>query len=147
MDDALAAEKSLAQLPSDGTPSDEDEKKIQAEKEHGSGLETPVEDEHAVEKLDSRLVKVKADADEALEHLPPNEREIIKRQLEVPDVKVTYLTLYRYATKMDLLVILISSLCAIGGGAAMPLMTVSILCERAIRKMATLTISRWSLVI
>ncbi|KAI9782007.1 MAG: GTPase-activating protein [Peltula sp. TS41687] len=124
MEDGRVAEKSLSQLPSDGTSSDEDEKKLQQDKELGSGSGTPAEDQNTVEKLDSRLVKIKVDADEALEHLPPNERDIIKRQLEVPEVKVTYLTLFRYATKLDLLIVFVSSLCAIAGGAAMPLMTV-----------------------
>ena len=80
-----------------------------------------------LEKLDSQLVKVDdvKDEDEAYAHLPPDEREIVKKQLHVPEVKVTYTSLYRYATRTDIIILFISSICAIVGGTAMPLMTVS----------------------
>jgi ATP-binding cassette, subfamily B (MDR/TAP), member 1 len=58
-------------------------------------------------------------------HLSDREREIIKRQIDTPDVKVTIRMLYRYATWNDILIIIISAICAIAGGAALPLMTVS----------------------
>src|SRR5579862_3902229 len=74
----------------------------------------------SIEKLDSKVVEV--DGDDPLRHLPRREREIIKRQLEVPTVKVTFWNLFRYATKKDLLIIFISAICAIIGGAAQPLM-------------------------
>lgn len=84
-------------------------------------------DEHELKKLDSRVIKVKdvKDGEEAYAHLPPEEKEIVKRQLHTPTVTVTFKTLYRYATRNDLIIIAISALCAIGGGAVMPLMTVS----------------------
>lgn len=77
-------------------------------------------------KLDSTIVKVEdsKDDDAAYAHLPPNEMDIVKRQLHIPDVSVTYWTLFRYATKLDLTIIFISAICAIAGGAALPLMTV-----------------------
>lgn len=75
-------------------------------------------------KLDSTVVRVQADIDEALERLPPHEREIIKRQLDVPPVKVTYFTLFRFASKFDLLLFFISAIAAIGGGIVLPLMTI-----------------------
>ncbi|KAL8667598.1 MAG: hypothetical protein Q9202_000453 [Teloschistes flavicans] len=80
----------------------------------------------ALEKLDSKIAKVGEvkDQEEAYAHLPPNEKEIIKRQLDIPPVTVTFKTLYRYATRNDLLIILVSAVAAIGGGAVMPLMTV-----------------------
>ena len=74
-------------------------------------------------KLDSQLVK-KEDEDYDLSRLPEHEQAIIKRQLEVTPVKVTFITLYRYATRNDLSVIIISAICAIAGGAPLPLMTV-----------------------
>lgn len=80
----------------------------------------------APRKLDSTIVKVEdsKDDDAAYAHLPPNEREIVKKQLHIPGVSVTYWTLFRYATKLDLVIIFISAICAIAGGAALPLMTV-----------------------
>ena len=92
---------------------------------HSSGSSS--EDLKPVEKLDSKVVKVQdiEEGDEAFAHLPPHEREIVKRQLHIPDVKVTFTTLFRYATRNDLIIILISCVCAIAGGAVLPLMTVS----------------------
>ena len=84
--------------------------------------------EHLKE-IDSHIIKVQEvkDGDEAYAHLPPHEKEIVKRQLHMPEITVTFKTLYRYATRIDLIIIAISSLCAITGGAVMPLMTVSTL--------------------
>ena len=59
-----------------------------------------------------------------LKDLPQQERDIIERQIAVPDVKVGYFRLYRYATPLDYLFLAISVLCSIAGGAAMPLMTI-----------------------
>ncbi|MCJ1466071.1 GTPase-activating protein [Pseudocyphellaria aurata] len=79
-----------------------------------------------LEKLDSQVVKIedKADDDEAYAHLPPHERTIVKRQLHVPPVTVAYRNLFRYATRNDLIIIYASAVCAIAGGAIIPLMTV-----------------------
>ena len=86
-------------------------------------------DDPALAKLDSKVVKVAEvkEGEEAYAHLPEHEKEIVKRQLDIPPVTVTYKTLYRYATRNDLLIIFISSICAIAGGAVMPLMTVNLL--------------------
>ena len=83
-------------------------------------------DQAAVEKMDSRIVKIRdaKEGDEAFAHLPDHEREIIKRQLDVPSVSVSFKTLYRYATLNDKIIIFVSAICAIAGGAALPLMTV-----------------------
>ena len=80
----------------------------------------------APRKLDSTIVKVEdsKDDDAAYAHLPPNEMEIVKKQVHIPGVSVTYWTLFRYSTKLDLAIIFISAICAIAGGAALPLMTV-----------------------
>lgn len=82
----------------------------------------------ALRKLDSNVVNVKnvKEGEEAYAHLPEHEKEIVRRQLEIPPVKVNFLTLFRYASKNDLIVIAISALCSITAGAIMPLMTVSI---------------------
>lgn len=92
---------------------------------HSSGSSS--EDITKLEKLDSHIVKVSEvkKEDEAYQHLPPHEREIVKRQLDIPTVSVTFRTLYRYATTVDLIIIAVSAVCAIAGGAVMPLMTVS----------------------
>lgn len=79
-----------------------------------------------LQKLESKIIKVGEvkEGEEAYSHLPSRERDVIKRQLDIPSVKVTYRTLYRYATRNDLIIVAISALCAIAGGAVMPLMTV-----------------------
>jgi hypothetical protein len=66
------------------------------------------------------------DADFA--HLTEHEQLILKRQIEVPDAEIGLTTMFRYATKNDLLIIFISSLCAIIGGGILPLMSVSLFC-------------------
>lgn len=62
------------------------------------------------------------------QHLPYGlselEEGILKRQVEIAPLKVTYQDLYRYATKIDWFVIAGSSICAIASGAALPLMIV-----------------------
>ena len=75
---------------------------------------------------DSKIVQLREvpQGDEALAHLPEHEREILKRQLDIPTVAVSFPKLFRYATKWDKIIIAISAFCAIAGGAALPLMTV-----------------------
>jgi len=92
--------------------------------QHSSGSSS--DDVVQMEKLDSQIVKISdvKEGEEAYAHLPPREREIVKRQLDIPPVKVSFATLYRYATRNDLIIVAISSLCAIAGGSVMPLMTV-----------------------
>jgi ATP-binding cassette subfamily B (MDR/TAP) protein 1 len=66
------------------------------------------------------------DDDALYAHLPTHEKDILKRQLDAPPVKITFFGLYRYASHMDILIIVVSALCAIAAGAALPLFTVSI---------------------
>ena len=90
------------------------------------------EDQRAMEKLDSKVIKVGDGDDEENDpfaHLPPHEREIVKKQLHVPEVTVTYVTLFRYATTVDLLIIAFSALACIIAGALLPLMTVRTLAK------------------
>ena len=93
---------------------------------HASSSGSSSHEDPSLEKLDSKVIKVGEvkEGEEAYAHLPAHEKEIVKRQLDIPTVKVTFKTLYRYATKNDLIIIFVSSVCAIAGGAAMPLMTV-----------------------
>ncbi|EEH49756.1 uncharacterized protein PADG_05835 [Paracoccidioides brasiliensis Pb18] len=89
----------------------------------GSGSAASNED---LRKLDSRVVAApeEKDLDVALAHLPEQEQEILKEQLDIPDVKVTYLTLFRYATKADVVLLLLGSFTSIAGGALLPLFTI-----------------------
>jgi len=100
------------------------------EKELGHGVPSSgssSQDVTELQKYDSQVVKVKdvKEEDEAYAHLPEHEREIIKRQLDLPPITASFATLYRYATRNDIIIIVISAICAIIGGAVMPLMTVS----------------------
>ncbi|KAL9007236.1 MAG: hypothetical protein Q9188_000039 [Gyalolechia gomerana] len=92
---------------------------------YSSSSSSSSQDVTALEKLDSKIkVGEVKEGEEAFAHLPPHEKEIVKRQLDLPPVTVTFKTLYRYATRKDLIIVSISALAAIGGGAVMPLMTV-----------------------
>ena len=99
---------------------------------HASSSGSSSHEDPSLEKLDSKVIKVGEvkEGEEAYAHLPAHEKEIVKRQLDIPTVKVTFKTLYRYATKNDLLIIFVSSICAIAGGAVMPLMTVFLTCTK-----------------
>ncbi len=61
-----------------------------------------------------------------LDHLSSDERRILEQQLSMPSAKISYLMLYRYATRTDISILLLSTLCAMVSGAVMPLMTVRI---------------------
>jgi ATP-binding cassette subfamily B (MDR/TAP) protein 1 len=90
---------------------------------HASAI--PPQDERArLARMDSHVVKVKTADEDIYGHLPPAEAEILKRQVFIPDVKSGWKALYRYSTTNDLLIIAVSTLCAIAAGAALPLMTV-----------------------
>ncbi|KAE8552992.1 hypothetical protein EYB25_004371 [Talaromyces marneffei] len=65
-----------------------------------------------------------SELDAALKELPEDERRIIREQLHSPTVQVNFFSLYRYATTWDLVIIAISIVCAIAGGAALPLFTI-----------------------
>ena len=84
------------------------------------------DDDGQIRKLDSRIVKIRdsLEGDAAFAHLPEHEQVILKRQLNVPETKVTFFKLWRYASRWDLIIVAISALCAIIGGAVLPLMTV-----------------------
>ncbi|KAK1071490.1 GTPase-activating protein [Friedmanniomyces endolithicus] len=88
----------------------------------------PVEPAPPLRRLDSKPSEAakaeKEEEDTILSHLPEHEAAILKRQLDIPPVKLTYKSLYRYATRNDLLLMVLSSICAIVGGAVMPLMTI-----------------------
>lgn len=65
-----------------------------------------------------------SELDAVLKELPEDERRVIQAQLDSPTIQVNYFSLYRYATTNDFVIIAISIVCAIAGGAALPLFTV-----------------------
>ena len=75
---------------------------------------------------DSKIVQIRDEptGDAAFAHLPEHEQAILKKQVDIPDVAVSFKTLYRYATRWDMFLVGLACFCAIGGGAVMPLMTV-----------------------
>ncbi|KAI0455524.1 ABC transporter [Xylaria acuta] len=75
-------------------------------------------------KLDSKAVVAPEVNDDPFQHLPEHEAEILRRQVTTPEIKTGFATLYRYATRNDLIIIFASTIAAIGAGAALPLMTV-----------------------
>ncbi|EMC97085.1 hypothetical protein BAUCODRAFT_69121 [Baudoinia panamericana UAMH 10762] len=91
-------------------------------------MQLPEEPAPPLHRLDSTVPKGKGDKDkeedDPLAHLPEHEAAIIRKQLDIPPVKLTYFSLYRYATRNDFLIMAVSAICAIAGGAAMPLMTI-----------------------
>ncbi|KAK8054423.1 ABC multidrug transporter Mdr1 [Apiospora saccharicola] len=52
------------------------------------------------------------------------QKQILSTQLDSPEVKVSFLALYRYADGWDVLIIAVSVLCAIAAGAALPLLSI-----------------------
>ena len=60
-----------------------------------------------------------------LQQLPDHEREILERQIHVAEAPVNYITLYRYASRKDLVLITFGGISAIIGGALLPMFTVS----------------------
>ena len=67
---------------------------------------------------------VSSDEDALYAHLPQHEKDILKRQLDAPPVQISFFGLYRYASRMDILILVVSTLCAIAAGAALPLFTI-----------------------
>jgi ATP-binding cassette subfamily B (MDR/TAP) protein 1 len=81
------------------------------------------DDPAALAKLDSN-VNVEVKDEDTFAHLPEAEAQILKRQIDIPVVKSGWRTLYRYSTTNDILIMVVSAICAITAGAALPLMTV-----------------------
>lgn len=78
-----------------------------------------------LEKADSHLpIPKDLDDNDPYRHLSESEAKVLKDQVLTPDVKVGVSTLYRYASRNDLLIMAVGSVCAIASGAALPLMTV-----------------------
>ena len=85
---------------------------------------SPAHEKSDLKKLDSNVIEVKKEEEDPFRHLPADEAEILRRQVDIPVVSSSYWTLYRYATLNDKIIIVVSAICAIAGGAALPLMTI-----------------------
>ncbi|OJJ64851.1 hypothetical protein ASPSYDRAFT_139835 [Aspergillus sydowii CBS 593.65] len=62
--------------------------------------------------------------DALIAHLPEEEQRVLRVQLDELKANISFFGLWRYATKIDLLIIVISAVCAIAAGAALPLFTI-----------------------
>ncbi|KAF3926092.1 hypothetical protein ABW20_dc0110077 [Dactylellina cionopaga] len=80
--------------------------------------------EPKLDKLDSKYVVKGEEQVDPMAHLPPHEAEILKRQIEVPDNKIGYFALYRYATRADYIMLFFCHFASIAAGSVLPLMTV-----------------------
>ncbi|KAL4793753.1 P-loop containing nucleoside triphosphate hydrolase protein [Aspergillus venezuelensis] len=56
--------------------------------------------------------------------LSDSQTDILKQQINMPDAKIGYFSIYRYASKSDYALLLLGGVCAVLGGAALPLFTV-----------------------
>ena len=56
--------------------------------------------------------------------LPEHEAEILKRQIDTPEVAYGLGSLWRYATRNDLIIIAVACVCSAASGAALPMMTI-----------------------
>lgn len=78
-----------------------------------------------LQKLDSKVIKPQDERKaDPYEGMPQEQADILRRQVETPDVKIGMTTLYRYATRVDLMLLVVGSICAIASGAILPIMTV-----------------------
>ncbi|QSZ35150.1 hypothetical protein DSL72_008017 [Monilinia vaccinii-corymbosi] len=115
---------STSRPSSNGDSSNSDRNDVQTEKIVGASKGSDAEKKD-LSKLDSNIVKVRVSENEDIyAHLPPHEAEILKRQVALPELTSGVGNLYRYATTNDLLIMLVSTICTIAAGAALPLMTV-----------------------
>lgn len=118
-----AIEKIPAEVQADETlPQYTSEKTLRHTFDSGSTLSP-----HRENEKDSNASKtaLSIDEDALFAHLPQHEKDILKKQLDAPEVKIGFFGLYRYASTWDWLILVVSTLCAIAAGAALPLFTVS----------------------
>lgn len=103
----------------------ESEKKVDGTTAAAKAVDNSSDEKVNLQKLDSKVQVPKQEKKGDLyAHMAPEEAAILKRQVETPDVKVGLKTLYRYATTVDLLLLLVASICSIVSGVILPLMTI-----------------------
>jgi ATP-binding cassette subfamily B (MDR/TAP) protein 1 len=109
------------------TPHAVDEKKILSNLSASSSTTaTPADKEQRPKSSSSNNAASDNEVDALIAHLPEDERQVLKTQLEEIKVNISFFGLWRYATKIDILIMIISAICAIAAGAALPLFTVRI---------------------
>lgn len=107
----------------EAVPNEKSETALQQTFDSGSTLSPKKESESSSNNASKTALSL--DDDALFAHLPQHEKDILKKQLDAPEVKMGFVGLYRYADHMDILILVISALCAIAAGAALPLFTVS----------------------
>lgn len=65
-----------------------------------------------------------SDSDDNFGDLSQSEIEVLRRQITTEKVKINFLSLFRYATRLDIFVLTIGMITAAGAGVCMPLFTV-----------------------
>lgn len=75
-----------------------------------------------MEKNEGSVIESKSEEDE-FAHLPEDEAAILRNQVKIDPSKISYFTLYRYATTTDKLLLAVAHFAAIASGAATPMYT------------------------
>ncbi|KAK8124828.1 ABC transporter [Apiospora kogelbergensis] len=115
----MLAQESQERIP--GEIAGENEKQLTDGPRSGRGS-SRAGSEKTEKKADSKAAK--EEENDPFKHLPPHEAQILRKQIVTDEVKAGVGIIYRYADKWDLTIMFVASICAIGGGAALPLMTV-----------------------
>ncbi|KAH8702585.1 ABC multidrug transporter Mdr1 [Talaromyces proteolyticus] len=117
-------EGALQPTTSESVTTPQDPEKHQGETWKTGSASTSTGADKKDDKAQTTAAPSATELDTLLEQLPEDERKILQEQLKSPTVSVSFFALYRYADKWDYLVLLISAICAIAGGAALPLFTI-----------------------
>lgn len=128
-DEGVAAVEKVPEkaMVNETTPNEKSETKLQQTFDSGLTLSPHKESENT---SNASKTALSVDDDALFAHLSQHEKDILKKQLDAPEVKIGFFGLYRYADKMDILILVISAICAIAAGAALPLFTVSSAMDR-----------------
>ncbi|KAK9367521.1 P-loop containing nucleoside triphosphate hydrolase protein [Lipomyces kononenkoae] len=70
------------------------------------------------------VVPVSKEPRDEYEHLLPEEADILRNQVQVTPVQMSFFKLYRYATRYDIAVLIFGYFCSIVAGALLPIMTI-----------------------
>ncbi|KAH8723383.1 P-loop containing nucleoside triphosphate hydrolase protein [Phaeosphaeriaceae sp. PMI808] len=74
--------------------------------------------------VDEKHASPEEEAKSPMAGLSEQEKEIIEKQLDAPTLTVGYLSLFRYASRNEVLIMVLAFVASIAAGATMPLMTV-----------------------
>ncbi|KAJ5736534.1 ABC multidrug transporter mdr1 [Penicillium malachiteum] len=88
-------------------------------------LDLPNDAYHLLDDASSDLGKSPLSEEDApYAHLPHDEKQILKSQLDQPSPSISLFGLYRFASRRDLIIVFISAICAIAAGVSQPLFMV-----------------------